>query len=63
MCPPGVGGEAKKTMMEKLDADIRDAYPDPGDIFVIHREDALPDVMLNGRLQSENPKLEQQESV
>lgn len=43
--------------MEKLTADISDAYPGSDDVFIIiHREDELGKVMLNGRLQSENPK-------
>jgi hypothetical protein len=59
ICPPGVEAVAKKTMMEKLTADISDAYPESGDIFIIHREDGLANVMLNGRFQSENPKFKQ----
>ena len=51
ICPPGVHADAKKTMMEKLTADISEAYPGPDDIFIIHREDELANVMLNGRLQ------------
>jgi hypothetical protein len=53
ICPPGVEAAAKKTMMEKLTADILYAYPGSGDIFIIHREDGLANVMLNGRFQSE----------
>jgi len=56
ICPPGIGADAKKAMMEKLTTDISEAYPGSDDIFVIHREDDLANVMLNGRLQSENPK-------
>ena len=56
ICPPGVKADAKKTMMDKLHADISDCYPGSDDVFVIHREDELGNVMLNGRLQSENPK-------
>ena len=59
ICPPGVKADAKKTMMEKLNADISDAYPGSDDVFIIHREDEPANVMLNGRLQSENPKLRQ----
>ncbi len=43
-------------MMENVTIDISEAYPGSDDLFVIHREDDLASVMLNGRLQSENPK-------
>jgi len=43
-------------MMENVTTDISEAYPGSDDLFVIHREDDLASVMLNGRLQSENPK-------
>ena len=59
ICPPGVQADAKKTMMEKLTADISDAYPGSDDVFIIHREDEPANVMLNGRLQSESPKFRQ----
>lgn len=59
ICPPGVKADAKKTMMEKLTAEISDVYPGSDDIFIIHREDEPASVMLNGRLQSENPKFKQ----
>lgn len=59
ICPPGVKADAKKTMMEKLTADISDVYPGSDDVFIIHREDDLANVMLNSRLQSENPKFTQ----
>ena len=59
ICPPGVKADAKETMMEKLTADICDIYPGSDDVFVIHREDELANVMLNGRFQSENPKFKQ----
>lgn len=59
ICPPGVKADAKKTMMEKLTAAISDAYPGSDDIFIIHREDDLANVMLNGRFQSDNPKFRQ----
>ena len=59
ICPPGVKADAKKAMMEKLTADISDVYPGSDDVFIIHREDELANVMLNGRLQAENPKFRQ----
>ena len=59
ICPPGVKADAKKAMMEKLSADISDVYPGSDDIFIIHREDDLANVMLNGRFQSEGPKFKQ----
>ncbi len=43
-------------MMENVTIDISEAYPGSDDLFVIHREDDLANVMLNGRLQSGNPK-------
>ena len=55
-CPPGAGAEAKKTMMAKLTADIDEAYPNKGTTFVIHQEDDLGSVMINGLLQSEDPR-------
>jgi hypothetical protein len=42
--------------MEKLTADITDVYRGSNDVFIIHREDSLANVMLNGCFQSENPK-------
>ena len=56
ICPPGVKADAKKTMMERLTADISDVYPGSDDVFIIHREDELGNVMLNGRFHSQNPK-------
>lgn len=53
ICPPGVGAEAKKTMMEKITADIAEAYPNEGDIWIVHREDDPGSAMLNGMLMTE----------
>ncbi len=36
-------------MMENVTTDISEAYPGSDDLFVIHREDDLANVMLNGR--------------
>jgi phenylpyruvate tautomerase PptA (4-oxalocrotonate tautomerase family) len=54
--PPGISAEAKKKMMEKITEAIEEGYNRIGDTFVFLREDRLENVMLNGRLQSENPK-------
>ena len=54
--PPGISAEAKKKMMEKITAAIDEGYNHIGDTFVFLHEDKLDNVMLNGRLQSENPK-------
>ena len=59
ICPTGVKADAKKTMMERLTADISDVCSGSDDIFIIHLEDERPSVMLNGHLQSENPKFRQ----
>ena len=59
ICPPGVKADDKKTTMERLTSDISDVYPGPDGVSIIHREDELANVMLNGRLQSENPKFRQ----
>ena len=54
--PPGISETAKKMMMEKITAAIEEGYNHIGDTFIFLREDKLENVMLNGRLQSENPK-------
>jgi len=54
--PPGISPEAKKKMMEKISAAIDEGYNHIGDTFVFLHEDQPDNVMMNGRLQSENPK-------
>jgi phenylpyruvate tautomerase PptA (4-oxalocrotonate tautomerase family) len=54
--PPGISADAKKKMMEKITAAIDEGYNHIGDTFVFLHEDKLENVMMNGRLQSENPK-------
>jgi phenylpyruvate tautomerase PptA (4-oxalocrotonate tautomerase family) len=54
--PPGISPEAKKKMMEKITAAIDEGYNHIGDTFVFLHEDQPDNVMMNGRLQSENPK-------
>jgi hypothetical protein len=55
--PPGISGEAKRIMMQKITAAIDEGYPNVGDTLVFLLEDRADNVMLNGRLQSENPKI------
>ena len=53
---PGVRPEAKKQMVEKITAAIDEAYH-IGDTLIFLREYPAENVALDGRLQSENPKL------
>jgi|307.fasta_scaffold244009_2 phenylpyruvate tautomerase PptA (4-oxalocrotonate tautomerase family) len=54
--PPGISPEAKKRMMEKITAAIDEGYNHIGDTFVFLQEDKADNVMMNGRMQSDNPK-------
>ena len=54
--PPGISEAAKMMMMKKITTAIEEGYNHIGDTFIFLREDKLENVMLNGRLQSENPK-------
>jgi phenylpyruvate tautomerase PptA (4-oxalocrotonate tautomerase family) len=54
--PPGLQVEAKKTMMERLTAAIEEAYH-IGDTLIFLREYPADNVAMDGRLQSENPKI------
>jgi len=54
--PPGLRPEAKKKMVEKITTAIDDAYH-MGDTLVFLREYPPENVAMNGRLQSENPKM------
>jgi hypothetical protein len=55
-CPPGASAESKKTMMAKLNEHIAEAYANAGTTFIILEEDELEKVMINGLLQSEDPR-------
>jgi hypothetical protein len=57
--PPGASADSKKTMMARLSKHIEEAYPNAGTIFVIVEEDDLNTVMINGLLQSEDPRNKQ----
>lgn len=54
--PPGIRAEAKKRMMERINAAIEEVYP-IGETLIFLREYPLENVADNGRLQSENPKV------
>jgi len=54
--PPGIRPEAKKKMVEKLTAAIDEAY-NIGDTLIFLREYSAENVSMDGRPQSENPKI------
>ena len=54
--PPGIKPEAKKQMVQKITAAIDDAYR-IGDTLIFLREYPAENVAMDGRLQSENPKI------
>lgn len=54
--PPGIKPEAKKQMVQKITAAIDDAYH-IGDTLIFLREYSAENVAMDGRLQSENPKI------
>ena len=54
--PPGIRPEAKKQMVQKITAAIDDAYH-IGDTLIFLREYSAENVAMDGRLQSENPKI------
>ena len=56
--PPGIRPEAKKKLVEKITAAIDEAY-DIGDILIFLREYPAENVAMDGRLQSENPKIQE----
>jgi phenylpyruvate tautomerase PptA (4-oxalocrotonate tautomerase family) len=58
-CPPGASADSKKAMMAGLSEHIAEAYPNAGTVFVILEEDDLGSVMINGLLQSEDPRNKQ----
>ena len=54
--PPGIKPETKKQMVQKITAAIDDAYH-IGDTLIFLREYPAENVAIDGRLQSENPKI------
>ena len=54
--PPGIKPEAKKQMLQKITTAIDDAYH-IGDTLIFLREYSAENVAMDGRLQSENPKI------
>ena len=54
--PPGIKPEAKKQMVQKITIAIDDAYH-IGDTLIFLREYPAENVAMDGRLQSENPKI------
>ena len=56
--PPGLGTVAKKKMVEKITAAIDEAYH-IGDTLVFLQECSPENVALNGRLLSEDPKIQE----
>src|SRR5262249_15476848 len=54
--PPGVRPDAKTKMMEKITAAIDEAYH-IGDTLVFLREHTIDNVAMDGRIQSDNPKI------
>jgi phenylpyruvate tautomerase PptA (4-oxalocrotonate tautomerase family) len=56
--PPGLGTAAKKKMVEKITAAIDEAYH-IGDTLVFLQECSPENVALEGRLLSENPKIQE----
>ena len=54
--PPGIRTDAKKGLVQKLNAAIEEVYP-IGETLIFFREYPLDMVAENGRLQSENPEV------
>lgn len=54
--PPGIRPEAKRKMVHKLTEAIDEAYH-IGDTLIFLREYSTENVAMDGRLQSENPKI------
>ena len=54
--PPGIRVEAKKKMVERITTAIDDAYH-IGDTLIFLREYPPDNVAMDGKLQSENPKI------
>ena len=56
--PPGIRPEAKKQMVEKITAAIDEAYH-IGDTLVFLQECSPENVALDGKLLSENPRIQE----
>jgi phenylpyruvate tautomerase PptA (4-oxalocrotonate tautomerase family) len=56
--PPGIRSDAKKKLMESITAAIDEAYH-IGDTLIFLREYPADNVAMDGRLQSENPKIKE----
>jgi phenylpyruvate tautomerase PptA (4-oxalocrotonate tautomerase family) len=54
--PPGIRPEKKQVMMEKITAAIDEAYH-IGDTLIFLREYPAANVAMDGKLQSDNPKI------
>jgi len=54
--PPGIRTDAKRKMMEKITSAIDEAYH-IGDTLVFLREHSIDNVAMDGRIQSESPKI------
>ena len=54
--PPGIRSEAKTRMVEKITEAIDEAYH-IGDTLIFLREYSADNVAMDGRLQSQNPKI------
>ena len=54
--PPGIKPEAKRQLVQRITGAIDDAYH-IGDTLIFLREYAPENVAMDGRLQSENPKV------
>jgi len=54
--PPGIRTDAKRAMVEKITAAIDEAYH-IGDTLIFLREYPVENVAMDGRLQSDNPKI------
>lgn len=54
--PPGIRAEAKKKMVERITAAIDDAYH-IGETLIFLREYPAENVAMDGKLQSDNPKI------
>jgi len=56
--PPGIKPQAKKELVEKITTAIDEAYH-IGDTLIFLREYPAENVAMDGRLQSENPKIQE----
>jgi len=54
--PPGICPEKKRVMMQKITEAVDEAYH-IGDTLIFLREYPVENVAMDGRIQSENPKI------